>query len=278
MPTSGGVWKALERGKETGCEVVQLFVKNNMQWMGKEFAEKDLKKYHELRQTLKFDSIFAHTGYLINLGAPDDSENRQKSIDSLTQEIQLASLLEIPFLVLHPGAHLKSGEDAGIQQIIAGLECVFEATANCNVSIALENTAGQGTYLGGKISHLGSIINGSSKSTQKRLGVCLDTAHFFAAGYDIRTAAGWKQAIGEVEEHVGLNRILAFHLNDSKGDLGSHLDRHEHIGQGFLGESTFKRIVNDTRFENTPASLETPKSKDLHEDLENLSKLRALVK
>lgn len=278
MPTSGGIWKALERGRDTGCEVVQLFVKNNMQWVGKDFQDKDLEKYHQLRQQLNFDSIFGHTGYLINLGAPDESENRSKSIQSLTQEVQLAARLQVPFLVLHPGAHLGSGEEAGIQQIIQGLEEVFEATSGAKVSIALENTAGQGTYLGGEIRHLAEIINGCSAQAKKRLGICLDTAHFFAAGYDIRTAAGWKKATGEVADMIGLDRILAFHLNDSKGDLGSHLDRHDHIGNGFLGEDTFKRIVNDSRFANTPASLETPKSKDLHEDLENLAKLRALVK
>lgn len=278
MPTSGGIWKALERGRDTGCEVVQLFVKNNMQWVGKDFPDKDLEKYHQLRQQLNFDSIFGHTGYLINLGAPDESENRSKSIQSLTQEIQLAARLQVPFLALHPGAHLGSGEDAGIQQIIQGLEEVFEATSDADVAIALENTAGQGTYLGGEIRHLASIIDGCSAKSKKRLGVCLDTAHFFAAGYDIRTAAGWKKATGEVGDMIGLDRILAFHLNDSKGDLGSHLDRHDHIGNGFLGEATFKRIVNDSRFAETPASLETPKSKDLHEDLENLAKLRSLVK
>ncbi len=275
MPTSGGVWKALERGASIGCEIIQLFVKNNMQWLGKPFSPATLGNYAKERAAHPFEVVFGHTGYLINLAAPP-SPNRDKSIASLLQEIQLATDLGLPFLVLHPGSHLGTGEAAGIKQAIAGLNEVFRATRNSPVRIALENTAGQGNCLGGTIAHLAAIFDRVQRS--ERLGVCLDTAHFFAAGYDIRTAKGWNTAIREVETLIGLDQVLAFHLNDSKSGLGSHLDRHAGIGQGQLGREAFRHIVNDPRFRRHPGCLETPKSPDLHEDVENLAVLRSLVK
>ena len=274
MSTGGGVWKALQRGAEIGCESVQIFLKNNMQWFGKPYAPNDLALYANELAAQKFHLVFGHTGYLINLGAPP-SPNRDNSIKSLIQEIHLATDLGIPFLVLHPGAHLGSGEDKCIGQIAAGLDEVFRATMQSPVHIALENTAGQGTCLGHRIAHLAAVFD--KVSTPKRLGVCLDTAHFFAAGYDIRTAQGWNAAIKEVDHLVGLKQVLAFHLNDSKTDLGSRVDRHEHIGQGKIGREAFRHIVNDPRFKDHPGCLETPKSKDLHEDVENLATLRSLV-
>jgi deoxyribonuclease-4 len=212
---------------------------------------------------------------LINLGAPP-SENRDRSIASLIQEIQLATALGLPFLVMHPGAHLGAGEEVAIRQIIAGLDEVFAATRRSAVRIALENTAGQGSCLGHKMEHLAAVFDGVKK--QQRLGICLDTAHFFAAGYDIRSKKGWDAAIGEVESLVGWKQILAFHLNDSKTDLGSRVDRHAHIGQGKIGKEGFRHIVNDERFTMHPGCIETPKSDDLHEDVENLKRLRELVK
>ncbi len=275
MSTSGGVWKALERGRGVECDIVQIFVKNNMQWMGKPFSEEDVALFEKESAASKFSSVFGHTGYLINLGAPA-SENRERSLKSLIQEIELATALDLPFLVLHPGAHLGAGEEAGIKQIVAGLDEAFAATKKSPVRIALENTAGQGSALGNQIKHIGAIFEGVKK--QERLGVCLDTAHFLAAGYDIRTPKGWDAAIGEVSSMVGLKNVLAFHLNDSKTDLGSRVDRHEHIGKGKIGKEAFRHIVNDARFKKHPGCLETPKSADLHEDVENLATLRSLVK
>ena len=275
MSTSGGAWKALERGASIDCEVVQLFVKNNMQWFGKPPAPNELALYANQLASHKFSCVFGHTGYLINLGAPA-SDNREKSIKSLIQEIHFATDLSIPFLVLHPGAHLGAGEEAGLKQIVAGLDEVFAATQISPVRIALENTAGQGTCLGHKIEHLAAIFDRVKKP--ERLGVCLDTAHFFAAGYDIRTEKGWNAAIKEVDTLIGLKQILAFHLNDSKTDLGSRVDRHAGIGEGKIGKDPFRHIVNDARFQKTPGCLETPKSPDMHEDVENLSTLRSLVK
>jgi deoxyribonuclease-4 len=274
MSTGGGVWKALERGAGIDCEVVQLFVKNNMQWLGRPYGPDELARYTGAAASGNFACVFGHTGYLINLGAAA-GPNRDKSIQSLIQEIHLAAQLDLPFLVLHPGAHLGAGEAAGLAQIVAGLDEVFRATKTVPVRIALENTAGQGSCLGHRIAHLAAIYDRIARSD--RLGLCLDTAHFFEAGYDLRTPKGWEAAIGEVERMIGLKEILAFHLNDSKTDLASRVDRHAGIGQGKIGREAFRHIVNDARFCGHPACLETPKSADLHEDRENLATLRALV-
>jgi deoxyribonuclease-4 len=273
--TAGGVHKALQRAKTIGADSCQIFVKNNMQWLGRPQSPRELSLYANELAANSVKSVFGHTGYLINLGAPA-SENREKSIASLIQEIQLATELGVPFLVMHPGAHLGTGEDAATRQIIAGLDEVFAATRRLPARIALENTAGQGSCLGYKIAHLAAVFDGVKKP--ERLGICLDTAHFFAAGYDIRTQKGWDAAIGEVESLLGYDQVLAFHLNDSKTDLGSRVDRHAHIGQGKIGKDGFRHIVNDPRFANHPGCLETPKSDDLHEDIENLKRLRQLVK
>lgn len=274
MSTGGGVWKALERGRGIQCEVVQFFVKNNMQWFGKPYAPADLAQYTNEFNNCGFACVFGHSGYLINLGAPA-SDNRDKSIQSLIQEIQLATDLGLPFLVLHPGAHLETGESSGFKQIVAGLNEVFRETKKSPVRIALENTAGQGSCLGHKMSHFAEIYDRVDRP--ERLGVCLDTAHFFAAGYDIRTEKGWNAALAELDSAVGLKEILAFHLNDSKTDLGSRVDRHAGIGQGKIGRDAFRHIVNDPRFSKHPGCLETPKGKDLREDVENLAILRALL-
>ncbi len=274
MSTGGGVWKALQRGAGIGCEVVQLFVKNNMQWFGKTHSPEDLARYAKELAAQKLAAVFGHTGYLSNLGAPPCAK-RDKSLQSLIQEINLATDLGLPFLVMHPGAHLGSGETAALARIVSGLDEVFQATKFSTVRIALENTAGQGSCLGHTISHLASIYE--QVKQPKRLGVCLDTAHLFAAGYDIRTPKGWNAAIAEVDSLIGLDCILAFHLNDSKTDLGSRVDRHAGIGQGKIGRQAFRHIVNDARFRDLPGCLETPKSADLHEDVENLATLRSLV-
>jgi deoxyribonuclease-4 len=273
--TAGGVWTALERCKLIGGHACQIFVKNNMQWRGKPFSPEDLTAYAKESAANGFACVFGHTGYLINLGAAP-SRNRDLSLQSLILEIQLATSLGLPFLVLHPGAHLGAGETAGLKQIVAGLDEVFAATRKSRVRIALENTAGQGSSLGNRMMHLAAIFEGVKKP--ERLGICLDTAHLYAAGYDIRTPKGWDAAIAEVESLIGLKQVLAFHLNDSKTGLGSRVDRHEHIGKGQIGKKGFSYIVNDSRFKAHPGCLETPKSKDLQEDVQNLATLRSLVK
>jgi deoxyribonuclease-4 len=273
--TAGGPHTALQRAKKIGAEVCQLFVKNNMQWFGRPYTPRELALYANELAADKLACVFGHTGYLINIAAPP-SENRDRSIRSLIQEIQLAVDLGLPFLVLHPGAHLGAGEAAGIAQAAAGLNEAFAATKSAPVRIALEITAGQGTCLGHKIEQLAAIYERVKKT--ERLGVCLDTAHLFAAGYDIRTRKGWNAVMREVNALLGLKQILAFHLNDSKTELGSRVDRHAHIGHGKLGKNAFRHIVNDARFKKHPGCLETPKSKSLREDIENLAVLRSLVK
>jgi deoxyribonuclease-4 len=275
MSTSGGFRKAMERGASIRCGVVQIFVKNNMQWLGRMPAEAEVEAFMAERERGGFNTVFGHTGYLINLGGPD-SPNRSKSIESLTQEIWLAEALGLPFLVLHPGAHLGAGEERGLERIVAGLDEVLAATKKAKVRIALENTAGQGSCLGYKIEHLAAIFD--AVKSPGRLGVCLDTAHAFAAGFDLRVAEGWETLIGRVESLLGVEQILAFHLNDSKTGLGSRVDRHEHIGRGQIGLEGFRHIVNDARFAEAPGCLETPKSEDMREDVENLATLRSLLK
>jgi deoxyribonuclease IV len=273
MPTSGGVWKALQRGATAGCDIVQIFVKNNMQWFGKPHGPDALALYaNEL--ALRRIPVFGHAGYLINLGAAP-CENRDKSLKSLIQEIGFATDLGLPFLVMHPGAHLGAGEAAGLKQIVAGLNEAFRATKASPVRIALENTAGQGSCLGCELCHLAAIYEKVERP--ERLAVCIDTCHLFAAGYDVRTPKGWDAAIKELDSLLGIGQVLAFHLNDSKADYGSRVDRHEHIGKGKIGKEAFRHIVNDPRFADTPGCLETPKSDDLHEDIENLTVLRSLV-
>lgn len=274
MSTSGGVWRALERGRGIACDVVQIFVKNNMQWFGKPYAPDDLAKYANEFAGCGFSCVFGHSGYLINLAA-QASDNRDKSLKSLIQEIELATSLGLPFLVMHPGAHLEKGEEYGLKQVVNGLNEVFRVTKESTVRIALENTAGQGSCLGHRISHLADIFDRVDKP--ERLAVCLDTAHFFAAGYDIRTPKGWDDAMGEVDKLIGIEQVLAFHLNDSKSDLASRVDRHAGIGQGKIGLEAFRHIVNDPRLAGRPGCLETPKSADLHEDVENLAILRSLL-
>ena len=275
MSAAGGAWKAIERARSVDCQSTQIFIKSNMQWFGKPPKPADAERFRTELAKGDVGTVFGHAGYLINLAGPD-GDNRDKSIESLTQEIEIAATLEVPFLVLHPGAHLGQGDDRGLKQIIKALDIIFRATKKSRVRIALENTAGQGTYLGHKIQHLADIFKRVKQP--ERLGVCLDTAHFFAAGYDIRTPKGWDTAIAEVRQMIGLEQVLAFHLNDSKTGLNSRVDRHDHIGHGLIGKKAFAHIVNDPRFADTPGCLETPKSPDLHEDIANLTALRSLLK
>jgi deoxyribonuclease-4 len=271
---AGGAHMALRRAKLIGADVVQLFVKNNMQWFGSPPSPNAVALFKKEMAASPATRVFSHAGYLINLAAPP-SENRERSLKSLAQEIEFAAALDLPFLVLHPGAHLASGTTAGFKQVAAGLNEIFRATKKLLVRIALENTAGQGTCLGDKLEHLAIIYD--QVNWPERLGLCLDTAHLFAAGYDIHLERGWNNVIRRVEKLIGRKEILAFHLNDSRSDYGSRLDRHAHIGQGKIGLSGFRHIVNDSRFRHHAGCLETPKSADAHEDRMNLLTLRSLV-
>lgn len=272
---AGGISNALRRGASINCEIIQIFVKNNMQWFSRPYTKTEIDGFFNELKRHNFFLVFGHTGYLINIAAPSGSETREKSIRSLQLEIELAESIGLPFLVLHPGAHLNQGEEKGIEQAIKALNTVFESTENKKVKIAIECTAGQGTCLGHRLEHISEIF--SRVKNPERLGVCLDTAHLFQSGYDITKPQKWDAVLKRLDSLVGLKNLLVIHLNDSKTPLGSRVDRHEGIGKGKIGLNAFKHIVNDERLKNIPGCLETPKSPDLHEDVENLAILRSLI-
>lgn len=270
LSIAGGHHKAIEKGEDLGCEVVQIFTKNNMQWLAAPLTEKAIETYKKKKEESSIQTLFGHSGYLINLAATDP-EKLEKSRESLLLELERSSQLELPFLVLHPGAHLGAGEEAGIEKIGESLRWIFERYEG-STRIALESTAGQGTYLGGRIEHLAALIQQSPEP--ERLAVCLDTCHLFVAGYDMRTEADINHFIEEFKKHLPWENVVCVHLNDSKGDLGSHLDRHELLGEGKIGWECFQTIMNHPAFAHIPLCLETPKGKDDSNDRRMLEKLK----
>jgi len=269
MSIAGGVDRALERATSIGCTAVQIFLKNNMQWAGKPFTPDEVTRFRQ-SNTL---AVIAHSGYLVNLGATNPVFLR-RSIAAMVDEIERADVLGVPCIVMHPGAHMGAGETAGLERIAASLDAVFAATPRSKARIALETTAGQGTCLGYRFAHLGELFQRVKKP--KRLAVCVDTCHVFAAGYDIRTPKGYAAMVQELDAAVGVEQVVAFHLNDSKTPLGSRVDRHDHIGKGHIGLAGFHHVLRDRRWRDLPMVLETPKSADLHEDVENLRALQSL--
>jgi deoxyribonuclease IV len=273
MSAAGGADKAIERGAEVGCKAIQIFVKNNNRWFGKPLEQKEIDNFiKKQKETGIF--VFAHTGYLINLAGPKP-ENHKRSIRSMLEELEKCEQLKIPFTVLHPGSYLDTSEEVGIKKIAKSLDALFKATKGYKVKVLLENTAGQGSSIGSKFKQLAQIINLSSNPN--RLGICFDTAHAYAAGYDIKTKEGYKKTWDEFDQTIGINKLMAFHLNDSKQPLSSHKDRHEHIGKGTLGIEAFRMLLNDKRFTKLPMVLETPKDPDMKEDLMNLKVIKSLI-
>jgi deoxyribonuclease-4 len=272
---AGGLWRALERGEALGCGAVQIFLKSHRQWACRPLEPADVRAFMAARRTTGIRRVFAHASYLVNLGTPGAVQWRQ-AVDAFTDELERAEALGLASVVIHPGSHLGAGVDAGMRRIAAALDEVIARTSGCRVTIALENTAGAGHAVGSRFVELGTILGRVKRP--ERVGICLDTCHLFAAGYDIRTADGWGGALAECEQHVGLGRVLAFHLNDAKAALGSGLDRHEHIGDGSLGLEPFRRLLNDPRFARVPKVLETPKEPEPGADRRNLGTLRRLVK
>ncbi len=267
MSIAGGVDQAVLRGKRLRCETIQIFVKSNVQWKMLPLRDGELKRFFSLRQKSGIKPVFAHSSYLINLASADRNV-RRRSISSLRAELHRSAKLRLPFIVLHPGSHGGRGEKDGLEKIVDGLDEVLSATAGSKVKILLETTAGQGNSLGHRFEHLARIMEAVEQSVQ--LGVCFDTCHVFAAGYDIRTEGGYEAVMEEFDQIIGLKKLKAFHVNDCKGGLGSRLDRHEHIGKGRLGLGVFKRILNDTRFRGLPMVLETPKGRKMIDDRRNL--------
>jgi deoxyribonuclease IV len=272
MSIAGGPSKALERGRSIGCTAIQIFVKNNMQWFAKPFAETELAAYYTYPDRPQL--IFGHASYLIN-PATKNPDFREKSIRALSEELSRADQLGLPFLVLHPGAHLGDGEEVGLTRIVSSLDSVFSSLPGGKCRIALEITAGQGTCLGHTFEHLATVIERSK--FQERLTTCLDTAHLFEAGFDISKAKGFWNTIKKFDRIVGRDRLAAWHLNDSKTALGSRVDRHDHIGKGKIGLAPFCEIIRSGEFSTIPKVLETPKKKDLKEDVENLRVLKELL-
>jgi deoxyribonuclease IV len=275
MSIAGGVNMAIERARSINCTAMQMFVKNNMQWFARPLTRDEIALFREQQQRGELLSIFAHANYLINLAATN-GQFHANSIRSLSEELVRADQLELPFLVLHPGAHLGAGEEVGLEKIVESIDRVLSRLPKIKTRIALETTAGQGSCLGNKFEHLAYIISRVREPT--RLCVCLDTAHVFAAGYDIGNEASVRKTFREFDRVVGLNRLVAIHLNDSKTVRGSRVDRHEHIGKGKIGLPAFRFIMRDRRFRKIPKVLETPKGKDLRDDVINLKTLRRLMK
>jgi deoxyribonuclease-4 len=274
MSIAGGVNMAIERALSIGCTAVQMFVKNNMQWFARPLTREEARMFLEHQQRSELLSIFAHANYLINLAATN-GQFHANSIRSLSEELIRANQLELPFLVLHPGAHLGAGEEAGLEKIVESIDRVLSGLPKIKTRIALETTAGQGSCLGNKFEHLAYVI--SRVHEPERLCVCLDTAHVFAAGYDLGSESSVRKTFREFNRVVGLDRLVAIHLNDSKTAWGSRVDRHEHIGKGKIGLPVFRFIMGDARFRKIPKVLETPKGKDLREDVINLKTLRRLL-
>jgi deoxyribonuclease-4 len=270
---AGGMHKALERADSVGCDAVQLFVKPNRSWAVPVLADEQVALFRSKAEMLDIWPLVGHTSYLLNLCSPQD-DLWQRSIDTLVIELERCEALGVPWLVLHPGAHVGTGEEVGLARMARALGEVHAATAGFQTQILLETTAGQGTKLGYRFEHLAWLLNHAPGG--ERLGICLDTCHVFAAGYELRTLEGYAATMDAFDSVIGLERLKALHLNDSRGALGSRKDRHEHIGKGHIGLQGFRHVVSDPRLAGLPGLLETPKSDDLHEDRENLALLRSL--
>ena len=275
MSTSGGVHTAVDRATSIGCTALQVFTKNNNQWNAKPLTDDDIQYYKRKVAEASIAPVVAHDSYLINLCATNP-DILKKSRAALIDELTRCEQLGIQLLNFHPGAHGGTGEEEGIKKIIESLNIAHNETKGFNVLSVVEATAGQGTAIGSRFEHLEKIINGVDEP--KRMAVCIDTCHIFAAGYELRTEEGYAKTFREFDDVVGLDRLAAFHVNDSKKGFGARVDRHEHIGHGMIGAQGFAFLMNDKRFVQIPKILETPKSDDLHEDVENIKVLRALVK
>jgi deoxyribonuclease-4 len=256
MSIAGGFARAVDRAVATGCEAVQIFSKSSNQWQARALTDAEVRLFRQRVDETKIGPIVAHASYLINLASPDQ-KLRRRSIDALEDELQRADILGLAGVVLHPGAYTTSSEDDGLARIADAITDVLARHRPRLSHLLLEHTAGQGTMLGHRFDHLRSIIDHVDDASQ--LGVCLDTCHLVAAGYDIISPNGYVEVFDEFEAVVGLNRLKLFHLNDSKNPLGSRVDRHETIGRGYIGTEPFGRLLRDKRFRDLPMILETPK-------------------
>ena len=277
LSIAGGMHKAVAEAQSLGLATVQVFTKNQQQWRVPPLKDEAVEQWRAACDAAGYEHTVSHDSYLINLASPD-AALRKKSVALFVEEVRRCDLLGIPYLVMHPGAHMGDGEAKGVERIAESLDDGFKKIGESRTVVCLESTAGQGTTLGHRLEHLAEIIDKSDN--KDRLGVCLDTAHLFAAGYDFRGRkyAAFKR---ELDTTVGLGRVKVWHLNDSKKELGSRVDRHEHIGEGTIGDEGFRPIVKDKLWRNVPKILETPKPKrDDGEawDAINVERLKSLAK
>ena len=271
LSTKGGLHTVFDRAAAIDAQAVALFAKNAEQWKGKVLTDDDCRAFAEKRTVAP---VFTHASYLINL-ATTNAEFHKKSIAAMIDELDRAERLGIAGVVLHPGAHMGAGVDAGLDQIARSFDQIHAALPSHKVVTLLETAAGQGSCLGCTFEELGKIL--ARVDDPKRLAICVDTCHIFASGYDIRSREGYEQMIEAIEQHAGLDRVSLFHLNDSKRPLGSRVDRHEHIGEGQIGLDGFRFLLNDPRFQRVPKLLETPKPVEHESDRRNLRTLRSLI-
>lgn len=271
---AGGLHRAFERGRTAGCEAIQIFTRSSRQWASRPLDDESVSAFAAARRASGIDAVLAHDSYLLNLAAPD-AALRERSVREMIAELERCERLAIRYLVAHPGAHCGAGEDAGLRIAARALDQVLAACRGFRATIALENTAGQGSQIGWRFEHLGRLC--AEARAGDRLRVCLDTQHAFAAGYDLSSAVGYQSAMAALEAAVGTGRVVALHLNDAKCLLGGRVDRHEHIGKGKMGLAAFRRVVRDPRFHGLPMCIETPKMEDLAEDRRNLRVLRRLL-
>lgn len=276
LSIAGGYYKAVEAAAALGMETCQLFTKNNNQWRAKPLSEDDVRRFQEALARTGVRRPCAHTSYLINIASPDDALWR-KSLEALVEELERAEALGLDGVVMHPGSCVNTTEAQGLANIVTAIDEAHRRTAGFRTRLWLETTAGQGSCLGHRFEHLADILERVRES--ERLGICVDSCHVFAAGYPLQTASDYATTMREFDDRIGLERLRAFHLNDSKKPLGSRVDRHEHIGDGCLGLEPFRHILNDPRFADRPMYLETPKGQRDGEELDaiNLRRLRELI-
>jgi deoxyribonuclease-4 len=276
MSIAGGYHRSVEAARQAGCDCVQLFTKNNNQWRAKDISATEAEDFAKTLYKLNVLHPLSHSSYLINLAAPD-RELWMKSIDAFIVELRRAETLGIPYVVVHPGSFTTSTEEAGIRRIAAALSEAHRQTLGSKTQCLLETTAGQGSSIGHTFEQLASILDATENPD--RIGICFDTCHVFAAGYPLGTKREYDQTMRIFQRVLGLKLIKAFHLNDSKREMGSRVDRHEHIGRGLLGVEAFRHLLNDSRFRKVPMYLETPKGEKNRRswDRINLSVLRKLI-
>jgi deoxyribonuclease IV len=274
MSIAGGVENAVISGQSVGCEAIAMFTKNNNQWKAKALTQADADRFNAALVETGIRPVVAHTSYLINLASPD-AVLWKKSTTAMEEELKRCELLGIPYLVLHPGSHMGKGVDWGVQRVADAFDRIHAKLPGLRVMTLLEHTAGQGNHLGHLFEELAQIRELIAE--KQRIGFCLDSCHLFAAGFDLRKPEIYTDTFKRFDSAVGIENIKAWHLNDCKSELGSRVDRHEHIGKGKMGKPAFRNIMNDPRWRDLPGLLETPKGPELKEDVVNLRVLRSLI-